>query len=87
MWCAPLALGQIKLHLKPGAGETSIVTASDLLNRGLAVVWRAVARLSARAFGRTHERARKSSDARRIITPRKGGQSRDAAAQFTRAIS
>ena len=41
VWCAPIALGQIKLHLKPGAGETSIVTASDLPNRGLAVVWRA----------------------------------------------
>ena len=41
MWCAPIALGQIKLQLKPGAGETSIVTASDLPNRGLAVVWRA----------------------------------------------
>ena len=41
MLCAPIALGQIKLHLKPGAGETSIVTASDLPNRGLAVVWRA----------------------------------------------
>ena len=41
MWFAPLALGQIKVTPEPGAGETCIVTTSDLPNRGLAVVWRA----------------------------------------------